>query len=483
MAPVEEEKESQQMSRAAELTASAQFMHLVQGFEKACGLKLHAYTVNSVPVALPFQPPEFCQTLQAGMDCPLYFSPDYHTADGPEIRLTCAGLGHVIIPVKAPDGTPLLSLVSDTVRLGPVDMEQITEKSFNLKIFPDVLAAQAEAVPLVSQERVMLAAQIMFSGLHEHVGAQSARAGALGLIIRKIAGADADRVPAAVVAAALEFCDAEYAYLSFVGPGGEPVAETASLARTEPWFRIMQGVGQWVIHATEAIEIANVSQSPWSRHLAAGAVRTGAVSGLPLVSREGLSGGIVVAGADTTKLAEWSTALSVFTQAGVDALMLARRLVQVGDYAMVDRQSGAYNLRFLEELLEKEISRAIRHNHQLSLVLFHLANYADLISSVGDHSAESVLAQMVELIRSKTRKVNSLARVNETDFCLVIPEAAQEVAEKIAAELSSFAQGADYLAAAVNGSVSPIRIALQTRTVANPSAVDAALEGLVSSLN
>jgi diguanylate cyclase (GGDEF)-like protein len=458
-------------------------MHLVQGFEKACGLKLHAYTASAVPVAMPFEPPEFCQALQAGMDCPLYFNADYHNADGPEIRPTCAGLGHVVIPVKAPDGTPLLSLVSDTVRFGPVDMEQITEKSFKLKIFPDALAAQAEAVPLVSHERVMLASQILFAGLHEQVGAENARAGALGLIIRKIAGADADRVPVAILAATLEFCGAEYAYVSFVGPGGELIAETASVVSTEPWFRILQGVGQWVIHANETIEIPSVPASPWCRHLAGEEVSAGAVSGVPLASREGAYGGIVVAGADAAKLAEWSTALAVFTQAGADALVLARRLSQVGDYAMIDRQSGAYNLRFLEELLEKEISRAIRHNHQLSLVLFHLANYADLISSVGDQTAESVLAQMVELMRSKTRKVNSLARVNETDFCLVIPEAAQEVAEKIAAELSSLAQGADYLAAAVNGSTSPIRIALQTRTVANPSAVDAALESLVSSLN
>ena len=203
---------------------------------------------------------------------------------------------------------------------------------------------------------------------------------------------------------------------------------------------------------------------------------------MPLVSREGVYGGIVVAGANQAKLVEWSAALAVLTQAAGDALVLARRLVQVGEGVMVDRQSGAYNLCFLEELLEKEISRAIRHNHQLSLVLFHLANYADLLSSVGDQSAESVLGQMVELIRSKTRKVNSLARVNETDFCLVIPEAAQEVAEKIAAELSSLAQSTDYLAE-VNGSTSPIRVALQTRTVANPSAVDAALESLVPSLN
>jgi len=479
---MEDEERSQEMTKAGDLIASTQFRHLLDGFEKACGLKLHAYTVSGVPLDRPFQPPEFCRTLQAGLDCPLNFNPDYHRAEGPEIRLTCGGLGHVVIPVSAPDGTPLLTLVSETVRLGPVAMEQITEKSFKLKIFPDDLAAQAESVPLVSRERLTFASQIVYAGMNEQRGGPNTRTGAISLIIRKIADADADRVPDAILDAALEFCEAELAYVSLVGPEGELVAEAANVQSGDAWFRIMQGVGLWVIHAADTIDIPDVSDSAWCRHLAGDAAPAGAVGGMPLTSRDGVYGGIVVAGADAARLQEWTTALAVLTQAGGDALLLARRLVQVGDGAMVDRQSGAYNLLFLEALLAQEISRASRHNHQLSLVLFHLANYADLLSSVGDRSAANVLGQMVELIRGKTRKVNSLARVNETDFCLVIPEAAPEVAERIAAELSGLAQGTDFVAE-VNGSAAPVRIALQTRTVANPVAVDSALASLVSSLN
>ncbi len=432
---------AQLLAKAENLVASAQFRHIVQGFEKACGLKLHAFIAGAA------------------------------TTDEPSV-----------IPVKAPDGTTLLMLVSETVRFGPVDMEQITEKSFRLKVFPYTLAAQAESVPVLARERVLFAAQMVFSGLHELVGGFSARAGAVSLIIRKVADTETDRVPAAIVAATLEFCEAEFAYVSLVGPESELVAEAASVGASEPWFKILQGVGQWVIHAGQTIDVVDTRDSAWCRHLAGGEPPAGAMVAMPLVYRDAVYGGVVIAGADAGRLAEWSTALAVLTEAGGDALMLARRLVQVGDGSMVDRQTGAYNLHFMEELLEKEISRAIRHNHPLSVVLFHLANYADLLVQVGDQSAEQVLGQMVELMRSKTRKVNSLARVSDTDFCLVIPEAAQEVAEKIAAELTSVAQGTAYLAD-VNGSTSPIRVALQTRTIVNPTAVDAALESLVNSLN
>ena len=470
------------LAPAEELVASAQFQHLVHGFEKACGLKLHAYSPGGVPVGQTFQPPMFCQTLQAGVDCPLYFNPQYHLVPGPEIRLTCGGLGHALIPVLAANLTQLLSLVSDTVRFGAVDMNEITEKSMKLKIFPDTLAEMAELVPMASRERVLFASQVLFAGMHELVGGSSARAGALNLIIGKVADVDAELVPNAILAATLEFCEADHAYVSMVGHDGEVVAEAASAAAADPWFQILQGVGQWVVRAGETIDIDDVQESAWCRHLAGGMPPAGAVVAVPLLSREAVYGGIVVAGADQARLEEWSAALAVLTESGGDALVLARRLVPVPDSAMVDSQTGAYNLQFLEDLLEKEISRATRHSHQLSLVLFHLANYADLLREFGDQTAEQVLSQMVELMRSKTRKVNSLARVSETDFCLVIPEAAQEVAEKIAADLSSLAQGAAYLAP-VNGSSRPIRIALQTRTVANPSAVDVALQGVVSSLN
>src|SRR5258708_32458769 len=110
---------AQQLTTAEDLVASAQFRHLVQGFEKACGLKLHAYTAGAVSVDVPFQAPPFCQELQAGTACPLYFNPDYHTAAGRELRPTRAGPGPAVSPATPADGTPPRRLGSDTSRYAP----------------------------------------------------------------------------------------------------------------------------------------------------------------------------------------------------------------------------------------------------------------------------------------------------------------------------------------------------------------------------
>jgi hypothetical protein len=87
-----------ELGAAEELIASAQFQALVHGFENASGLGLDSYAVTAVPLDVPFDPPPFCRSRQTGMHCPLYFDPAYHPCDRPELRVSCAGLGHVVIP-------------------------------------------------------------------------------------------------------------------------------------------------------------------------------------------------------------------------------------------------------------------------------------------------------------------------------------------------------------------------------------------------
>ena len=456
---------------------SVQYKHLVQGFKRASGLELHAYSLESVPLTVPFDPPAHCRTLQAGMYCPLYFEPRYHLATAPEIRSTCAGLGHVMIPVLGSDGRQLLNLVSDTARFGPVEMDGIIERSVGLKVTPDKLAAQAEAVPMASRERSLFAGQILYAGLHALAGGDVFRAGALEGLIRHVAEAPTEELPRAILDAVLEFTGAEVAYLTLLDDHGVQVAEASTLKTPAEWFRILTGVAQWAVQAQQPVDIPNTSESAWCRHLAGSPPPPASLHGVPLM-RDGVFGTFVVGGVDLDKLDRWRDTLALFVDACGDAMLLCRRLVENSDGAMVDR-SGAYNLRYLEELLDREISRAGRHKHELSVVLFQLANYPELVDNLGPHGAEEVLGQMVELMRSKTRKVNSLARVSDSALALVIPEASETVADRIADELRMVAQGSSFGSDDAPGQ-HPIRLKVRTRTVTNPGAVDSALDNLSS---
>ncbi|GAC1330780.1 MAG: hypothetical protein NVSMB17_08420 [Candidatus Dormibacteria bacterium] len=466
--------------RTEELINSAQFGHLVQGFETATGLRLHAYTLAAVPLTVPVEPPHFCQLLQSGMACPLFFDPTYHVALGPELRRTCGGAGHVVVPVIDADGTQLANLVSDPARFGPVDMEAITDLSFRLKIFPDQLAGAAETVSLREPERTMLAAQSLFSALRELTAGEVAGARALSGLARALSQAAPDDVPAVLVGATLEFTGAEFAFVKLLDDRGQLLAEDSSLAARREWWQVLQGTAEWVVRAGRAVDIPDVSESGWCRHLAGAIPPPAAVAGMPLLNGSTTYGALVVGGTDRSQLGAWSSALGVLTTSGADGLVLARRLMQSGG-SLVDAGTGAYSLRFLEELLEKEISRAGRHQHDLSVVLLHIANHAELIASLGADAAESALARLAELLRGKTRKVNSLARINGSDFALVIPEAGLEVATRIAGELSSFARTATI---SLDGAgTGPLRFNMEARAVTNPRQVSSVLGDLVTSPN
>ena len=459
------------------LLQSSQYRHLVQGFKNASGLDLHAYSLAAVPVTVPFDPPDYCKSLQSGMDCPLYFDPRYHYATAPEVRDTCGGLGHAVIPVVGKDGRQVANLVTATARFGPVDMEEITQRSFKLKVFPDELAAQAEAVPMVARERLLFAAQILFAGMHELAAGRPLGAGSMELIIRHVAGAPLEHVPQAILDAVSEVSGAEFAYIQLLDDAGAEIAEASNLKVEDGWWRILQGTAQWAVAAGTEIEIVDVSASAWCRHLAGSTPPPAAIYGVPLIFHDKTFGALVVGGTDSAQLQQWHDALSVLADTGADALFVARRLVEMGDGDMVDHSTGAYNSHFLEELLEKEISRAGRHHHQLSVVIFRLDNYQDLVTELGTRGAEEVLTRMVDLMRSKTRKVNSLARVGEAEFALVIPEADREVAERVAEQLRTVAQASEI--AGQRGDPA-MKLTLRTRTVSNPTGVDTALQSLAS---
>jgi diguanylate cyclase (GGDEF)-like protein len=466
---------------AEKILKSPQFEHLVQGFESVSGLRLHAYNLESVPLTVPVDPPHFCQALQSTLDCPLFFQPRYHRARVPELRPTCGGLGHVVIPVLDGDGHQLANLVSDPARLGPVDMEAMTPLSYKLRVFPDELAAHAEAVPLVEPERVMLTAQALFDAVRELATGEVPGARVLSRVTRLLSQAAPEAVPMVLAQAAVEFTGAEFAYVRMLDDAGATIAEESTLASRAEWWSVLQGTAEWVIRASRAVDVADVSDSAWCRHLAGTVPPPGAMAGMPLMNGDRPCGALVVGGSDMAALGGWSAALGVLTTSAADAIVLARRLLRSGG-AMVDPGTGAYSLRFLEELLEKEISRAGRHQHDLSVVLFHIANLDDLITDLGSEAAEVALGQLTELMRGRTRKVNSLARINGSDFALVIPEAGPEVAQRIAGELTAAASAAGIMAGegAASGEV---RFNLQSRTVTNPRQVRSVLEELVASLN
>jgi diguanylate cyclase (GGDEF)-like protein len=231
--------------------------------------------------------------------------------------------------------------------------------------------------------------------------------------------------------------------------------------------RLLEGIAEWVKHADRTVTVPDISKSAWSRYLTDDTVKEGSLVGVPLTNPQtGSTFGAIVVGFDRPRedLEESLAALNSFVAEGLYALVMGRKLIQAEQMAVLDLQSGAYSGRFLDELLDKEISRASRYGHDLAIALLAIEEFEILRGKYGEGGLATILREFVAVIRSRTRRVNTLARVRDGQFCLVIPEADRAVAVRQADRLRPALEEHPY-AATPNGDI--VRLKVDTGVAAS----------------
>jgi len=103
--------------------------------------------------------------------------------------------------------------------------------------------------------------------------------------------------------------------------------------------------------------------------------------------------------------------------------------------SITDGLLGIPNRRALSAFLDKEISRARRHERPLSLLMFDIDFFKKINDTWGHLAGDTVLKELISLVSPKIRKEEMLARWGGEEFVAVLPETdhmgAVSVAEKI----------------------------------------------------
>lgn len=94
----------------------------------------------------------------------------------------------------------------------------------------------------------------------------------------------------------------------------------------------------------------------------------------------------------------------------------------VYDPSRMDPVTGLYTRASVEQLLGKEVARARRHNSPLSLVAFHLDDFAQLNQRYGSAVGDLVLKEFANRLRKASRGNDFGVRLDSDDFLLVLPE-------------------------------------------------------------
>jgi diguanylate cyclase (GGDEF)-like protein len=93
-----------------------------------------------------------------------------------------------------------------------------------------------------------------------------------------------------------------------------------------------------------------------------------------------------------------------------------------------DGLTRVHNRRYLDEFLEREISRAARHGRPLALALLDIDHFKLLNDEHGHLVGDDVLRELALRVSRRVRKEELLARYGGEEFAIVIPEMGLEKA-------------------------------------------------------
>jgi diguanylate cyclase (GGDEF)-like protein len=108
---------------------------------------------------------------------------------------------------------------------------------------------------------------------------------------------------------------------------------------------------------------------------------------------------------------------------------------RLGELALVDEQTGAYNHRFFDRRLAEEIARAARTGRGCSLLMIDIDHFKHYNDCNGHMMGDRALAKIAGVLQDNVRMSDTVARYGGEEFAVIVPEVSVEVAQALAQRL------------------------------------------------
>jgi len=105
---------------------------------------------------------------------------------------------------------------------------------------------------------------------------------------------------------------------------------------------------------------------------------------------------------------------------------------QLHKLSITDELTGLYNQRHFYQVLAKELDRAKRYKHDLSLICFDLDNFKKVNDSLGHIEGDRILRTVGELLHEALRLSDIAVRYGGDEFMVLLPDTGIEAAAKTA---------------------------------------------------
>ena len=112
-------------------------------------------------------------------------------------------------------------------------------------------------------------------------------------------------------------------------------------------------------------------------------------------------------------------------EAGRRILEILEQLIRTRDelhsQATTDSVTGLWNRGAIVEILERELSRAVRINSSLGIVIIDIDNFKNINDSFGHQAGDSVLLECGQRMRGSVRTYDATGRYGGDEFLSVFP--------------------------------------------------------------
>lgn len=110
------------------------------------------------------------------------------------------------------------------------------------------------------------------------------------------------------------------------------------------------------------------------------------------------------------------------------------------DLAVTDPLTKALNRRAFFRFAEREIHRARRHDHPISVLMFDIDHFKRVNDIHGHAAGDEVIIRLARLVMDNIREADLLGRLGGEEFGLVLPETPVEAALQLANRLREAAK-------------------------------------------
>ncbi len=114
--------------------------------------------------------------------------------------------------------------------------------------------------------------------------------------------------------------------------------------------------------------------------------------------------------------------LSLFANNSALALMNARLRETLRDQAIHDPLTGLFNRRYMEEMLHREIHRAVRHQIPLGIVMIDIDHFKEFNDTYGHPAGDEVLRKVAACLRGLVRAEDIICRYGGEEFLAILPD-------------------------------------------------------------